>query len=247
MRDHFGAYLCALVCLVYTLYIVYVGGDYMAMYRFFVPILPLVYLLFGFVANNLFSVLERSLRKRVVTMGLLAFACVATGLQSTPFEEKLFQKPPYQHGHFRGVQTERWHVARLTLIGKFFDEYKCDADESLATGAIGAIGYYANMRVLDLNGIVDAHIAHQKPKRPSLSERLPGHEKEDLAYTFSKKPTYFVFNRNLSRRPLEYPSFGDSLDELIRDNYRLASVWLIDETNGEAGYLTFLERKRDFI
>jgi arabinofuranosyltransferase len=247
VRANFGVYLCAAVCLIYALYIVYVGGDYMAMYRFFVPILPLVYLLFAFVARDLFSAIALSLRKRIVAIGLLVFACVATGLQSTPLEEKLFEKPPFQHGHFRGVQTERWHVARLTLIGKFFDEYKRDADESLATGAIGAIGYYANMRVLDLNGIVDPHIAHQKPKRPSLGERLPGHEKEDLAYTFSEQPTYFMFDRNLSPRPLDYPNFGGSLDELVRDNYALSSVWLIDEINGEAGFLSFLERKRDFI
>ncbi len=219
----------------------------MAMYRFFVPVLPLVYLLFALIARNLFFAIAPSLRKRIVAIGLLVFACVATGLQSTPLEEKLFEKPPYQHGHFRGVQTERWHVARLTLIGKFLDEYKRSPDESLATGAIGAIGYYANMRVLDLNGIVDPYIAHQKPKRPSLSERLPGHEKEDLAYTFSKQPTYFMFDRNLSPRPLDCPSFGGSLDELVRDNYRLTSVWLVDEANGEAGYFTFLERKRDFI
>ena len=42
-----GTKLCLTLLAVYTAYIVWVGGDYMAMYRFFAPVIPLLYLLVG--------------------------------------------------------------------------------------------------------------------------------------------------------------------------------------------------------
>ena len=45
-RAHAGAWLAGVLALAYTAYIVAVGGDYMAMYRFFVPVI-LMYALVG--------------------------------------------------------------------------------------------------------------------------------------------------------------------------------------------------------
>lgn len=76
--------------------------------------------------------------------------------------------------------TERWHSQRLSVIGRFFNDYKGDERESLATGAIGAVSYYSNLRIYGFHGLVDPHIAHQK--REDLGMMFPGHEKIDFAY-----------------------------------------------------------------
>ena len=94
------------------------------------------------------------------------------------------------------MQIERWHVARLSVIGRFFDGYRRDPSESLATTAIGAIGYYADMQIYDIHGLVDIHIAHMPPP-PGFGTRRPGHGRSDLKYTFSLKPTYVMFSRDL--------------------------------------------------
>jgi len=43
--NSFSLMFCGVFCSVYIFYIVLVGGDYMAMYRFFVPVLPFIYIL----------------------------------------------------------------------------------------------------------------------------------------------------------------------------------------------------------
>ncbi len=131
----------------------------------------------------------------------------------------------------------------LTLIGKFFDEYKKGPDESLATGAIGAISYYSNMKIYGLHGLVDTYIAHKKMKNKTIGRGFPGHEKEDIFYTLSKKPTYFMLNRELTRGPGEFPEFESDLNKNIQDNYEIVSVWLVDEKNHEEGYFNFLQLK----
>ena len=253
IRDHAGVYISGIVCIVYTFYIIYVGGDYMAMYRFFVPLLPFIYILFGFVASTLLSSICILPRKIAIVSGFMIFAMVATLLQSTPLEKRLFQKPPLQHGSFRGVQTERWHSSRLSLIGKFFDRYKRNNNETLATRAIGAISYFADMRIYGLYGLVDTHIAHTKIRKKVLGSDWAGHEKGDLLYVLSKKPTYFMFNRSLTKRPAEYkdviksldkfiqPKFEDKINTIIQENYRLMSFWLVDKNNRQEGYFNFLQ------
>ena len=110
---------------------------------------------------------------------LLTFVALATFFPSTPLERSFFASPPQQHGDYRGVQIERWHVARLSVIGQFFDSYRREPAESLATTAIGAIGYYADMRIDDIHGLVDTYIAHLPPP-PDFARRRAGHGTERL-------------------------------------------------------------------
>jgi len=233
--------MSGIIVFVYTVYIVFVGGDYMAMYRFFVPILPFIYILYGLVANRLFPIITSSKNKKLVALGFIILAVIFTGLQSTPLEIKLFPKPPMQHGHYRGIQTERWHSARLTLIGKFFNQYKNNSDESIATRAIGAISYYSDKKIYGLHGLVDTHIAHKKMKNKTIGRGFPGHEKEDLLHTLSKKPTYFIFNRELTPEPGRLPEYKGEVERILRDNYEIRSVRLVDLKNHEEGYFNFLQ------
>src|SRR5260221_3552567 len=140
MSSHEAAAVCGAIVLAYLAYVVYVGGDYMAMYRFMVPILPFLYLL-------LVPVLERLQRS---TLGLphkaqllalvVAVAAAATALSSTPLAGSIFRVAQWQHGNHRGVLAERWYVARFSLIGRFFEQNRRGPSETLATRTIGAIG-----------------------------------------------------------------------------------------------------------
>ena len=241
-RQHALATFSAAICIAYTANNVLVGGDYMAMHRFFVPVLPFMYLLFGlFVAA-----LHRRIQTAENSFGyalLLAFVALATFFPSTPLERSFFASPPQQHGDYRGVQIERWHVARLTVIGKFFDDYRRDPSESLATTAIGAIGYYADMQIYDIHGLVDTHIAHTPPP-PDFGKRRPGHGRMDLPYTFGLKPTYVMFSRDLTPEPIELWRYvPDDMRPAVERDYVHRSVQLADERNAERGYFTFFERR----
>jgi hypothetical protein len=230
---------CGVFCSAYIFYIILVGGDYMAMYRFFVPILPLIYILLA-AGFNLIKNSEQTLNNNSLTVIFILIALTGTILQSTPLEKVLFHKPGITHGQYQGVCTERWHTNRLTLIGKFFNEYKKSNDESIATDAIGAISFYSDLKVYDFHGLVDPVIARMQFE--DVGKGFPGHEKMDLLYTLSKLPTYFINNRKFTNEPAGYPSYSPEVNKVLQSEYRVVSKWLVDEKNNEKGYFTFLER-----
>ena len=227
-------------CLLYSVYIIYVGGDYMAMYRFFVPILPLIYLLLTDGYNILLTNTSNFKRRNFASILLIIFI-LGTIVQSTPADTLIFEKSIRQHGQYHGVLFERWHSNRLTVIGKFFNNYKKSSDESIATDAIGAISYYSGLKVDDYHGLVDPYIAHLEPK--NLGKGFPGHEKKDFIYTISKNPTFLMFNRDLTKQKAEIPKYPNSIEPIIKSDYELVSVWLKDELNNDSGFFNFFQRK----
>ncbi|MFT5441534.1 MAG: arabinofuranosyltransferase [Myxococcota bacterium] len=233
--------LSATIVVVYSVYICAVGGDYMAMYRFFVPILPLLYLL---VAAALHRASESNQStKNLALMVAIALGVLGSGFHSTPLESDWVEEPERMHGNYRGVETERWYVARHQLIGKFFARYGKEG-ESLATGAIGAVAFYSGLDVYDVHGITDAHIAHKGTAVGVLGTGLPGHEKSDYPYIFAKRPTFYMFSRKLRSEPLGgIPLLVAEVDELVAREYRVGSIFLEDKVNGESGYFSFLERR----
>lgn len=243
-RRSVGPVVCLAVIAAYTAYVIYVGGDYMAMFRFFVPILPLIYLLFARAAAALFEITTLSAHKLRLARGLLAAAVLFTLLQSTPLEQELFGQPWFMHGTWRGVQHERWHVARNTLIGEFFRDLKRSDEESLALLGIGIIPYISDMEVRSFHGLVDPYIAH-KPTEKEIGSGVAGHEKVDFVSVIREKPTYIMVDTgDLYPEPQAFPSFDEEIDAFVRENYELKTAWLVDTANHESGYLHYLELKK---
>lgn len=243
LEKHVGASVCLAVVLVYSVYIVYVGGDYMAMFRFFVPLLPLIYLLAGLLAWELYREVSASPPKRGAIPWILIIAAACTFLQSTPLEQALFSQPWFMHGTYRGVQHERWHVARNHLAGEFFRRLHQDEDESLAVLGIGIIPYVTDMKIYSFHGIVDPEIAHRPTLRP-LGEGVSGHEKVDFASVILRRPTYIMVDTGDLYPELQpFPDYPDEIDAFVRRNYELKGAWLEDRANREVGYLMYLELK----
>ncbi|MGB5850198.1 MAG: hypothetical protein WBH40_17045 [Ignavibacteriaceae bacterium] len=239
--NRYGIILCGLMCIAYSGYIVLIGGDYMAMYRFFVPVLPFIYVLMAAVYFQLVKDSGISKKRSYLILLLIVISLAGTFLQSTSLEKIIFTKPSITHGQYQGINYERWHTNRLSLIGKFFNNYKSSPDESLATDAIGAVSYYSDLKIYSIHGLVDPKIARMDSK--DLGKGFPGHEKSDIPYTLSKKPTYFMFSRELTTEPGTYPVYSEEVNKILLDDYDLVNKWIVDEKNNESGYFTFLQRK----
>lgn len=243
LRRHALIVACVIVSLVYTLYIVAVGNDYMAMHRFFVPVLPLIYLAASAPLALLLPRMATDGSRIAAVVTLVVLAATATLFHSTPLERHFVAESRYQHGNYEGVQTARWHVSRLSLIGRFFSEHRRSQEESLATNAIGVIGYLADFSVLDFHGLVDVHIA-RAPIQQHQRSALTGHQREDYPYLLAKKPTYIMFGRELTRNPDDIERFAPpEAWRLAQRDYVVRSVWLDDTVNHQAGYFTFMERR----
>lgn len=230
------------------LYVIAVGGDYMAMDRFFVPVIPIVVALVAWAADPwlraAFEAPGSGAERRAAGLAV-ALALAGTLVHSTPLEAHLFAKAPRQHGTYRGVETERWHVARLDRLARFFTERAAgDPTASLATGAIGVLGDRTPLTVYDFHGLVDAGIARDGGSERPLGSGLPGHEKTDWPRILERRPTYWMFTRALRDGPEGWPRYDPETDRRLREEYELVHVELTDEVNGEQGWFGFLERKR---
>lgn len=67
----------------------------------------------------------------------------------------------------------------------------------VATGGIGAFGYFSRVPVLDLYGLVDPRIARSRVGRPHLSP--PGHARSDADYVLAREPDYVLVPRRGAR------------------------------------------------
>jgi len=226
----------------FTAYIVYVGGDYMSMFRFFVPLLPLIYL-----------VSAAWFRWRGARLEALVWlAILITLLPSTPLDKPLFGgNKTYHYGGWEGFKTERWYIRRYEAIGRALDRAVPDKSASVVIPAIGAVGYFSGLDVLDYYGLTDRVIARMK--RKAFAGNFPGHEKTDIDYILSRKPTILMGYKRFTpnRVGIEHPMFKDYYVQgdlrrwsLIRDHYRVRNIWVNDRGNRESGYLTFLELKK---
>ena len=232
----------------FSIYILLVGGDYMAMYRFFVPLIPLLYLLitFEFIKNS-------ETGKNTIGWLLLGAAVLITFLPSTPLDGPVWGgNHPYQYGCYEGYRTEQWYLGRYITIGKLFGRIKKNSSESIVIPAIGAVGYYSGMNVIDYYGLTEPHIARMKIK--TFNENFPGHEKTDIDFILSKKPNYLMGYKRFSstRVGWDHPMFesqyikGDGQRKaLIARDYFVRNLRVHDTLNRESGYLAFLERKND--
>jgi arabinofuranosyltransferase len=238
-----GLVIAASVIVGYLGYVALVGGDYMAMYRFLVPVLPLGVSMFGELVE--LAVPDAPLpRSRRLILGLLSIGSIGgVLLQSSPYEAAVFKSTPRMHGTYRGVRVERWHVNRFHVIGEFFNRQTRTADDSVLTWDIGVVGYITRLKIYDALGIVDPVIAHAGIDA-GLKNGLPGHERQDLEYSYSRHPTFVMYTMQLRPQPATWPVYPAELTRRVQSEYELKSVWLSDVRNGEQGYFSYLERKR---
>jgi hypothetical protein len=202
------------VTTIFYLYIASVGGDFMGLFRFALPVLPL---LFSAAALSLRAVAEKISTKPatgVVLAGVLFFAHAAHAVPVTKRAQTI--------GADRGIDTPgflRWYTADRAVIGKWFGAHRQEGDFA-AVGGAGAQVYYSHMPSLDCFGLSDSYIAHNVK---AVSNR-PGHQKyAPLEYELSRKPTILTSN-HYRIAAVPYHAAPGEAEDWRRRGYRYVSV-----------------------
>jgi hypothetical protein len=168
-------------CLIWACYVVAVGGDGLAMYRFAVPVLPVCYLLSSEglrIAFDRIGLRKASPGKNAVQAIVLGGCLLLVLSASLGSEERDF------------VMTDKMLVEGHWIpIGKWLGGY-AQADETVAVGMAGAIPFYSGLYTIDMLGITDPYIAHVK--MADMGEGVAGHEKHDMRYVLARRPTYII-------------------------------------------------------
>jgi arabinofuranosyltransferase len=175
----------ALLTAVFALYVASVGGDFMGLFRFTLPVVPLL-VTAGTVGLRAF--LDRWRAPAPAAAGVVA-ALFAVHV----WHAQAVDRAALAIGSDNGIDTPgylRWYTRDRALIGQWFGRY-AQPDDYAAVGGAGAQVYYSRMRSLDCFGLSDEHIAH---KVPAASDR-PGHQKyAPLEYQLSRRPTIITSN-----------------------------------------------------
>jgi arabinofuranosyltransferase len=163
--------LLAQVC-AWMAYVFYVGGDFLSMWRFLVPVLPALALL---LQDSAWLVVSRARLRRltfiVVSLMLIGFSLF--WLRDAGSAERRLE-----------TQIQRQAMG-------YWLAANTDPDDVIALSAAGAIPYYAQRPVIDMLGLNDRHIARHGAVRHRAQ---PAHKRYDAAYVLDRAPEFILLN-----------------------------------------------------
>lgn len=167
----------------YTAYIITVGGDVLPAHRFFIPILPLIYLLVQEGIHELAKIIGE--RQSVVRYALLAGALGLGYLTySIPYD--------YVRQYW---SLEQGLVGGMTNVGNWLKQ-RATPNTVIAASTIGAVGYYSEVTLVDMLGLTDETIAHHPEKifgvKSGWRER-----NYNVTYVLSRKPDFILFSTGI--------------------------------------------------
>ncbi len=204
VREYWVGYFLFLLG-VSTAYFIYVGGDWMPEFRFFVPILPLFFLCIqeGIRAVNRFW-------SRKIPLGsTIGTAIVILAVLGNNFF--LLHKAP------RINTLSDGHV----IIGKLLRAHSVPTDV-LAAIDIGAMAYFSKLRTIDYFGLADSYIARLEPKTYTFEKGFWGHHtftlKSDTDYVLSQQPKFIELNTSNAPKNTEQTIPADPYSELMLRN-----------------------------
>jgi hypothetical protein len=82
----------------------------------------------------------------------------------------------------------------------------------VATGAIGAFGFYSALPIVDILGVVDPVVARSPVPPDPRRIALPGHQRSNPDYVLSRRPDYVLIASG--EGPQQLPDWVPALQEL---------------------------------
>ncbi|HVY30140.1 MAG TPA: hypothetical protein VHB79_26465 [Polyangiaceae bacterium] len=176
----------------HVLYVVYVGGDFFAGHRFFVPELPQLALL---CAVGVAEVWKRAQSPRARAWLSRARATPERLQGALVVAHLVLLGAVFQRGLALGplageVLTWGQDLSRQTRLFRWLGEHK-PAGASIATCLIGHTGFYSSARVIDMCGVIDPVTASRHVA--NFGKGKAGHEKlASSEETLAKHPTFIA-------------------------------------------------------
>jgi arabinofuranosyltransferase len=183
----FGFY----IMFVWIFLVVIIGGDVLPVHRFFLPILPIIFIMnvkAVFYLTEKIKSNKANLSLKILTL----FLILVYG-----YWNYNLQKPSIQN--FRSYESGL--VKKMKIYAGWIKEQSKIKSMSkkkitVAMSTIGAFSYYSSARIIDIVGLADEYIAHHPKEVEGIDEELPVLWRErhyNADYVLSKKPDYIIF------------------------------------------------------
>lgn len=225
-----SAALFAAIVLAHLAFVVFVGGDGLPMYRFFVPILGLLCLLVAWGGDEALRLLKFTSKSRVAVAAVMVAACVWAA------------RPNFTGVQYRYVQRDVQEVAAWSAIGAWFKE-NAQPMQTIGVVPAGAIPWFSGMRALDLLGLNDTTIAHTVVP---MGTGTAGHEKFNVDYVLERKPEFLLLGAYvLAPVPVDPRELVDPNYRIERDLLRTPAFlkqYRVRLGHTPSGYFPYFER-----
>lgn len=166
---------------IYIAYLIAVGGDWMIANRFFVPILPMLYLLsaVGFIyviikLKEYFINEEKALKYANILVSILAILLFTLTLSLLEYKQLIIR------------DSNARYEMQWSMFGRWL-KMNVDPNTVIAVGPAGKIPYYSELYTIDMWGLNNDYIANTNSKRLQA-----GHKKFDIDYVLSLNPEFII-------------------------------------------------------
>ncbi len=185
---------------VFCVYIISVGGDVLHANRFFVPMLPVFYILVQEGMHVLLSRFEKPKLKKYAHILTLTLTLVFCYMTYNREYEQIKKFSVYEKGLTDKMKiTAEWLKKKQDASGR-----------KLVVGAttIGALSYFSDVTLIDMLGLTDKEVAHNPKPIPEISSTEIGWKERqyNVEYILSRKPDYIYFSTE--RKPSAYAERG---------------------------------------
>ncbi|MGC6416854.1 MAG: hypothetical protein ACON3Z_07040 [Bradymonadia bacterium] len=182
--------LSALITGVIVLHVTRVGGDFMALHRFYVPIMPLVACVAAFGCYAIATHIPMAWKKSAIAVCVVVVFAAAVHI-------KRVDEFAMSDGSDQGVDRIGWlkkFHKQCTAIGQWLAR-EAEPDQSIAVTAAGIIPYYSKLYTVDVLGLNDEWVAHNVPARG----HRPGHTKSaPLSYVLKKDVDFLIYHPTIT-------------------------------------------------
>lgn len=161
----------------YSIYIIYVGGDHMVSFRFFVPLIPVLCIkIYSYLKELNFNLIYAYLILIMLGFSQLKFSSLTS----------------------KGIDN-------ISETGKIMASYinkNFPKGSLIALNPAGAVPFYADeYKFIDMLGLNDTVISKRKIESTvTLLQSVTGHSKGDGKYVLSRKPDYIILGAELGTK-----------------------------------------------
>ncbi len=192
-----------LLFFVFSAYVIIVGGDVLRPGRFFVPMLPVYYILVQEAFYNLFVLREKRLNFSASSAAVIVLL-ISTAFGYYSYSSQIEQIKRYS-------ELENGLVEKMKISGGWLKSKSVEEGRRLTVAAttIGAISYFSEVTLIDMLGLTDKTIAHDPNPIEEISAKSEIGWKErnyNVDYVLSRKPDYIYFSTGI--KPSAYAERG---------------------------------------
>ncbi len=201
-----------LLFFVFCAYVIFVGGDVLRPNRFFVPLMPVFFILVQEGLSELLGIFDK---KKAFALGALIGAAFAIGFSYYTYTNEFDQIKRYS-------VLEKGLVEKMKITGTWLKNKQQQAGRPLVVAAttIGSVSYYSEVFLIDMLGLTDKEIAHNPKPIPEISSSEVGWRERNynVDYVLQRKPDLIYFSTGL--KPSAYAERGlFTSDEFMKYYY----------------------------